>query len=138
MLSPAAPPHQIVGGPAGLDEAVYTRLRVAGAVDAAAPVVTDYVISPQLGNRPIQLLGLDPFAEAPFRSYLVGSGSGGAPAGEQRSGGAPAGEQGSASQGAEPGAAVGLDRLVAFLTKPGALLISEGLAAEYGLAVGDR
>ena len=32
---------------------------------------------------------------------------------------------------------VGLDQLVAFLTRPGALLISEGLAGEYGLAVGD-
>ena len=125
--------HQIIGGPAGLDEAVYARLRTAGAVDAAAPIVTDYVTSPQLGSRPIQLLGVDPFAEAPFRSYLVGQRGGGAE--EQRSRGAE--EQESASQGAEPGAPVGLDQLVAFLTRPGALLISEGLAGEYGLAVGD-
>ena len=32
---------------------------------------------------------------------------------------------------------MGLDQLVAFLTTPGALLISEGLAAENGLALGD-
>ena len=70
--------HQIIGGPAGLDEAVYTRLRTDGVPVAAAPIVTDYVTSPQLGGRPIQLLGVDPFAEAPFRSYLVGPGSGGA------------------------------------------------------------
>ena len=63
--------HQIVGGPTGLDEAIYTRLRVEGGVRLAAPVVTDYVSSPQLGDRPIQLLGVDPFAEAPFRSYLL-------------------------------------------------------------------
>ena len=63
--------HQIVGGPLGLDEAVYTRLRVDGGVRPAAPVVTDYVSSPQLGDRPLQLLGVDPFAEAPFRSYLL-------------------------------------------------------------------
>jgi len=106
--------HQIIGGPAGLDEAVYTRLRRAGAVDAAAPVVTGYVTSPQLGDRPIQLLGVDPFAEAPFRSYLVTSATGSA---------------------AEP---VPVGQLVAFLTRPGALFLSEGLASEYGLALGDR
>ena len=58
--------------PAWLDEAVYTRLRVEGGIEQSAPVVTDYVVSPQLGHRPVQLLGVDPFAEAPFRSYLAG------------------------------------------------------------------
>ncbi len=120
--------HQIVGGPAGLDETLYARLRAAGVRDAA-PVVTDYVTSPQLGERPLQLLGVDPFAEAPFRSYLVGSGG----VEERRSGGAEHQRGG----GAAPGTTVGLERLMAFLTRPGALLISEGLAAEYGLAVGD-
>jgi putative ABC transport system permease protein len=115
--------HQIIGGPAGLDEAAYTRLRTEGVPVAAAPVVTDYITSPQLGGRPIQLLGVDPFAEAPFRSYLVNEGSGGAE------------EQG--GQGAGPGASSGADRLGIFLTRPGALLISDGLAAENGLAVGD-
>ena len=61
--------HQVVGGPAGLDEAIYARLRVEGGVTLAAPIVSDYVTSPQLGDRPIQLLGVDPFAETPFRSY---------------------------------------------------------------------
>ena len=63
--------HQIVGGPTGLDETIYTRLRVEGGVRLAAPVVTEYVSSPQLGDRPIELLGVDPFAEAPFRSFLL-------------------------------------------------------------------
>lgn len=62
--------HEIVGGPLGLDEKVYTKLRRSGLVDAAAPVITAYVSSPQLGDRPLQLLGVDPFAEAPFRDYL--------------------------------------------------------------------
>ena len=104
---------------------MYTRLRTDGVPVAAAPIVTDYVTSPQLGGRPIQLLGVDPFAEAPFRSYLVGPGSGGAEA------------QRGASGGAALGTPVGLAQLVAFLTRPGALLISEGLAAENGLALGD-
>ena len=98
--------HQIIGGPAGLDEAVYTRLRTEGVPVAAAPIVTDYVTSPQLGGRPIQLLGVDPFAEAPFRSYLVGPGSGGAFGG---AGGVGRGSTGNLR---------GLDSLVAFLTTP--------------------
>jgi putative ABC transport system permease protein len=106
--------HQIVGGPTGLDEATYVRLRVEGGVDLAAPVITEYITSPQLGNRPIRLLGVDPFAEAPFRSYLLD---------------APVGS-------AAGLAAVG--RWVAFLTQPGTLLISEDLAREQGLAEGDR
>ncbi len=115
--------HQVVGGPMGLDEAVYTRLRVEGGVRLAAPVVTDYVISPQLGNRPLQLLGVDPFAEAPFRSYLLMGNAANA-----------------AGFGSEtlPGAAADAGQLIAFLTRPGALLISEGLAREAGLSIGDR
>ena len=114
--------HQIVGGPTGLDEAIYTRLRVEGGVRLAAPVVTDYVTSPQLDDRPIQLLGVDPFAEAPFRSYLL-TGNAARATGFGRE--------------ASPDNATSAAPLTAFLTRPGALLISEGLAREYGLSVGD-
>jgi putative ABC transport system permease protein len=110
--------HQVIGGPAGLDETLYTQLRVAEAAPLAAPILSDYIISPQLGNRPIQLLGVDPFAEAPFRSYLEAS--------------APTPNPSAVGNGAGVGAEAAL------LTRPGALLISEGLAAEYGLALGDR
>ena len=68
--------HQIVAGPHGVDEGLYVELRRQGQVNGSilvAPVVTDYVYSPQLGDRPFQLLGVDPFAEAPFRNYLWGS-----------------------------------------------------------------
>ena len=106
--------HQVTGGPRGLDDQVYTRLRVEGGVQDAAPVVSAYVTSPQMGNRPLQLLGVDPFAEAPFRSYLVG--------------------RGSASQGGQ----VPVESLVPFLTRPGALLISEKLARQYGLSIGSQ
>jgi putative ABC transport system permease protein len=110
--------HQIVAGPAGLDETVYTRLRVDGGIENAAPIVTDYMRSPQLGNRPIRLLGVDPFAEAPFRSYLI------------------SGEAG--SQDRQPASGVPVGGLAAFLTRPGALFVSDALASEYGLRVGDR
>jgi putative ABC transport system permease protein len=62
--------HQITGGPQGLDESIYTRLRLADIQVALAPVISGYGSSPALGGRPMQLLGVDPFAEAPFRNYL--------------------------------------------------------------------
>ncbi|MCG5536084.1 ABC transporter permease [Ectothiorhodospira mobilis] len=65
--------HQVLGGPAGLDEAVYTRLRLAGVRDSA-PVVEGHV---RIRGETLTLLGLDPFAEAPFRSYAAGLQGGG-------------------------------------------------------------
>ena len=103
--------HQIEGGAQGVPEEIYTRLRREDIVDLAAPVISEYVTSPQLGSRPMQLLGIDPFADAPFRSFL-----------------------GQAEDVAVPE----LQSLAAFLVKPGALLISQPLAERYGLAPGDR
>ncbi|MCX6029552.1 MAG: ABC transporter permease [Chloroflexi bacterium] len=138
--------HQIVGGPTGLDETLYARLRTAGAIRDAAPIVTDFITSPQLGGRPIQLLGVDPFAEAPFRSYLVSpnppsppslAGKGGVmlPSPDRGGVGGEVGARGGA--GGEVNG-VAISQLISFLTQPGALLISEGLATDYGLKIGDR
>ncbi|MBN1955935.1 MAG: ABC transporter permease [Anaerolineae bacterium] len=98
--------HQVVAGPQGLDEAVYAALRRDGEVQLAAPVLEGSAVSPQLGGRTLRLLGIDPFAEPPFRSYL----------------------------GAEDG--LPLDQLVDFLTRPGAVLLSVDLASQYGLEAG--
>src|SRR5512133_2339709 len=38
--------HQITGGPQGVDERVYLRLRTEGGVRSAAPIVSEYVSSP--------------------------------------------------------------------------------------------
>ncbi len=103
--------HQVIAGPEGLDEGVYIMLRQQGLVTdgtPAAPVVSDYVYSPQLGGRPMQLLGIDPFAEGPFRDYLWGQGK------------APV---------------TGLSDL---LTHPSAILLSAATAAHYGLVPGNR
>lgn len=102
--------HQIVAGPQGLDQAAYVALRRGGLARegiASAPVLSEIVTSPQLGDRPLQLLGVDPFAEAPFRSYVTNDG------------------------------AVPIDQLTAFLTQPGALLISADMAQRYGVQAGD-
>jgi putative ABC transport system permease protein len=64
--------HQIVGGPGGLPEEVYRAVRVDLGVQRAAPVVGADVASPDHPGRVFQLLGVDPFAEAPFRPHLSG------------------------------------------------------------------
>ncbi len=66
--------HQIVGGPQGVDEQLYRRLRVELGVRDSAPVIEAYGRLPQHEDMRVQLLGVDPFAEAPFRDY-VGEGT---------------------------------------------------------------
>ncbi len=99
--------HQIVGGPLGLDEEIYVNLKRSGIVEAAAPVISEYVSSPELGGVLIQLLGIDPFSDAPFRNYLGGE---------------------TGDQERQP-----VDRLIDFLTKPGAVLISSDQASKNNL-----
>jgi len=60
---------QIVGGSRGLDESIYVRLRAHAGVRRSAPVVEGYARS---GNETLHLLGIDPFAEPPFRTHLAG------------------------------------------------------------------
>jgi putative ABC transport system permease protein len=100
--------HQIVASSQGFDETLYARLRRQGILNAAAPIVAGYVSSPQLGDRPLQILGVDPFAEPPFRDYLW------------RPGDAPS------------------RNLIDFLTEPGALLISAKMADQYTVKQGAR
>ena len=58
--------HQITGGPEGIDEALYARLRTQAPLAAEpalvlAPMVTGYV---SVAGRVLQLIGIDPFASA--------------------------------------------------------------------------
>lgn len=101
--------HFLAGGPQGLDEQLYTRLRLAGTNLAMAPIITAYVSSPQLGGELFQLLGVDPFAEAPFRAYL------------------------SSGQGVQS-----LTEITAFLTYPGAMILSQETGERFGLQMGDK
>jgi putative ABC transport system permease protein len=64
--------HQIVGGPSGVPEDLYRRLRVELGIRLAAPIVEGYVAAPDDPGRVLHLLGVDPFAERPFRPYLSG------------------------------------------------------------------
>lgn len=70
--------HQIVGGSSGFDEALYRQIDDP-ALEAKAPIVDGYVSIPDGSNvrgRPLQLLGVDPFAEGPFRSFAGGESTG--------------------------------------------------------------
>jgi putative ABC transport system permease protein len=60
--------HQIVGGPAGLEERLYTRLRLELGMRQAAPVVEAYGA---VKGETLQLLGVDPFAESGLRGHLA-------------------------------------------------------------------
>ncbi|PDW04518.1 FtsX-like permease family protein [Candidatus Viridilinea mediisalina] len=62
--------HQVLGGPTGLSEELYRQLRVEVGLRSSAPVVEGYVQVPALENQTLQLLGVDPLAEPPFRAYM--------------------------------------------------------------------
>jgi putative ABC transport system permease protein len=64
--------HQIVGGSAGVSEEFYKQLRLQYGIRRCAPVIESYVISDTRPPRTLKLLGLDAFAEKPFRSYFGG------------------------------------------------------------------
>lgn len=66
--------HQIVAGPQGVDERVYTRLRTELGIRRAAPVVQGGVVEAGEGGRSLTLLGVDAFAEGPFERPLGAAG----------------------------------------------------------------
>ncbi len=119
---------QITGDSNGFDEALFARIRTGTdalpGVRASAPVVEDFVVLPpdsgsttapdrngavaSRSSPVLRLLGLDPWSEAPFRSYL----------------------------GAGGGALAGARELASFLTTPGAALLESSTAARLGLEVG--
>ncbi|HSJ09831.1 MAG TPA: FtsX-like permease family protein [Longimicrobiales bacterium] len=63
--------HEVIGGPAGLPDSLYARIVVEAGADSAAPVIDRYVRLPDHGGRTLRLLGIDPFAEAPFRGWVA-------------------------------------------------------------------
>jgi len=61
--------HQIVGGPAGISEELYRSLRVDRGVRPVAPLVEGYVAVPGRPGTTLRIIGIDPFAEGPFRAF---------------------------------------------------------------------
>jgi putative ABC transport system permease protein len=99
--------HQILGGPDGLPADLYRQVRVEWGFRQSAPVVEGVSLAPDLDAQPLRILGLDPIADAPFRSYLSNSGS---------------------------STPISFAR---FYTEPNTALIGAGLAGRYGLKPDD-
>lgn len=57
--------HRIVAGDGGLDEKLYTRLRVEQGIQQLSPIVSGHV---RLTSDSFKLIGIDPFVEKSFQS----------------------------------------------------------------------
>lgn len=101
--------HQVIGGPRGLDDRVYTRMRVEQGIRSVAPVIEGDV---SIGERTFTLLGVDLFAELEMRDYMTGI----------------------AGRDAANRDAVFRE----FLTRPGAMILTQSAASALGVAAGDR
>ncbi|HEY3186760.1 MAG TPA: ABC transporter permease, partial [Solirubrobacteraceae bacterium] len=93
-------------GPSGVPEELYVHLRNTG-IRVVAPVVERDVSTLDAGGRTFHLFGIDPFAEAPFRSLVTSE-----PAGTT----AP---------------------LATLLTRPATAVLADTTAAQLGLHPGD-
>ncbi len=62
--------HQIRGNHRGIDQSIYTNLRIKLGYRKSAPVITGYTHVKEFDNKTMQLLGIDPFAESGFRNYF--------------------------------------------------------------------
>lgn len=98
--------HQLRGGPVGIDEQLYVRLRERLPALRAAPVVEGHGAAAD--GVALRLLGIDVFAEAAFRPRL------------------------------RDAVLASSERLAAFMTTPGAALVSADTAARLGVAVGEQ
>ena len=101
--------HQVIGGPSGVDEAVYVHLRVEEGIRDIAPVVEGTVM---VDDVPFTVMGVDLFAEQSMRTFT----------GEAQTGG----------DDATPGESLFRD----FLTRPGTVTMSRFTATQFGLQVG--
>jgi putative ABC transport system permease protein len=64
--------HSVLGGPAGLPQDVFRRVRVRAGLRPSTPVVEGYAIAVDLDRQPLHVLGLDPLTDAPFRARVLG------------------------------------------------------------------
>lgn len=124
--------HEIHGGPGGIDEQLYVRLKTS-AIDASlAPVVEGYV---DVGDETMQLIGIDPIVDASVRGESRLSG-GGAAVGADAGAGESSRAEGAASDDATSAATGGLQSITDWLTEPGAAVMAASAASRLALKVG--
>lgn len=105
--------HQITAiSPSGIDESVYETLKTKTlqSETAIAPVVEGYAKVAELDNQPLRLVGVDLFAEAPFRNYFTVADD----------------DNNSSGNG-----------FTQFLTEPNTIVLSQDLANQYHVQPGD-
>jgi len=106
--------HQIVAGPAGVDEKIYTGLRVEHGIRDIAPIISGYI---EVDGVTLLALGIDMFAERGFRNYTS--------------------QTGTAKKVVAADSSKAEATVRRILTEPGALLISQGSAETLGLVADD-
>ena len=103
--------HQVIGGPNGVNEAIYADLRTRSGLTNIAPVVDG---AANIDGVSLQLIGIDLFAEQAMRDFTRDARTDSADSGDNSS------------------------LFVSFLVEPGAVTASEQTARELGLEIGDR
>lgn len=101
--------HSITAEPERVPWQIYADLRTRLGVRSSAPVISEFVTVTELNGVTMTLLGVDPIAEAPHRSFL--------------------GEVG--------GHAFGAPEALDFISTPFTLFVDEKTASNYNLVVGD-
>jgi putative ABC transport system permease protein len=65
--------HQILGTDLDIPQTVFTTIRTALGIHESAPVISRHVTIPELEDRVITLMGVDPFSETHFRTLPLTS-----------------------------------------------------------------
>ncbi len=100
--------HQITAFPGRIHVELFTEIRKKYPNIPSAPVVSQYVTVDEMNGRPLELLGVDPLSEFPFRNFLVLDSH------------------------------LNNENLAVLFSRLDGVLISKNLAEEYGLATGDK
>ena len=101
--------HQVIGGPRGIEESVYVRLRVEQGIRDIAPIVEGTAI---VDGASFSVIGVDLFAEQQMRAFT--------------------GQAQTAGDDDTPGESLFRE----FLTRPGAVTMSRSTADRFGLQTG--
>ncbi len=101
--------HAITAQPDRIPWQVYADLRTRLGIRSSAPVITDLVTVAELNGVTMTLLGVDPVAEAPFRSFL----------------------------GRTEGNAFGVEGVIEFMSTPFTLMVDQRTADSYNLTAGE-
>lgn len=61
--------HQIISSSDPIDEQIFVKMIRTGLITSAAPIIEGYVNVLSLEGQPLQILGIDPLLDLPFRNF---------------------------------------------------------------------